>query len=254
MLESLRPSTLLLGTVCAWALLLLGLTIAGLGGRIAPAPSDLAPEAIPAVKLTRSESGLGPLSDYLEVGARPLLLSDRKPAPILASAGDDASAAFDAILSSVMITPQVKLAILTMSDGSSRRVKLGEAVAGTNWSLQTLEPRRAVFAGPGGAKELALRVFDGKSGAAPTPIANTPPATPAPSRPDAGINTSSPNYEPPPIVVAPAPATAPPAANPPTGAAMTQEQQIEAIRARIEARRASARAEALRAAADNKVK
>ena len=78
--DNLRPLTLLLGATCLWALCVLVLALAGLGARFAP-PSDAAkaPRRCPKITLSRSQSRLGPLTDYLEVGQRPLLTADRRP-------------------------------------------------------------------------------------------------------------------------------------------------------------------------------
>ena len=158
-------------------------------------------------------------------------MADRRPAPV--AAADGGSNDLDASLTSVLITPTLKLAILTDNQGgASRRVRLGEAVAGTSWRLVDLQPRQATLEGPGGQRRLDLRVYDGKSGQAPTAVAGAPGAV-APVAPAADAK------------VAPA-ATADAAASnpPPTPAdAASQQQQIEAIRQRIEARRRQLRAQ-----------
>jgi len=226
--SALRPAGVLLAAIAAWALCLAVLAVLGLGGRVGLHPADgaLTP-ALPVVTLDAVGSRLGPASDYLEVGNRPLFGRDRRPAPMTADSGD-AAAPLDVNLTSVLITPGLKLAIVqNTADGASRRVRLGDVLEGTAWRLVQLEPRRAVFDGPEGQRELALRVFDGAGGQSPTPQAGSgvggpvamPPGATAPNKPDA------------------APAT-------PAVAPVTPDEQVEAIRRRIEARRAMRAAEA----------
>ena len=238
MVNALRPASALLAALAAWALGLLVLALLGLGGRVGPHPPDgaLAP-ALPVVTLDAVGSRLGPASDYLEVGNRPLFGRDRRPAPMAADTGN-ADAPLDVNLTSVLITPGLKLAIVqNTSDGASRRVRLGDALEGTAWRLVVLEPRRAVFEGPEGQRELALRVFDGAGGQAPTPQAGAPgrvpPGATAPDKPATPVDTAAP--------VASTPDVAPAA---PLVAPVTPDEQVEAIRRRIEARRAMRAAEA----------
>lgn len=225
--DALRPSTLLWGTACLWALCVLGLALAGLGGHAPGAPAMTGAAPLPPLKLVAAHSRLGSLDQYQEVGARPLLMPDRRPAPVAAAEGG--SGDLDASLTSVLITPTLKLAILTDNQGgASRRVRVGETIAGTNWRLVDLQPRQALIESPAGQRRLDLRVYDGKTGAPPTPT-GAPAAAPASA--DAKVAPSP--------AASPAPAPSPPAAD---NGNLTQEQQIEAIRQRIEARRKQLRA------------
>ena len=102
-------------------------------------------------------------------------------------------------------------------------------VEGTAGRLFSREPRAAVFSGPEGQRRLDLRVYDGSGDARP----------PRPAAPGAG------NGQPagaPPAQEAPAQAAAPGK----DAEAMTEEQQVEAIRRRIEARRAQMREQSAR--------
>jgi general secretion pathway protein N len=203
------------------------------------------------VTLAATASRLGPWENYAEVGSRPLLNEQRRAVAVaLDASGAGGSDELDVTLSSVLITSRLKVAILTDNkDASSRRVRLGELVEGTNWRLVALEPRRAVLEGPPGQRALDLRVFDGQNGQPPTPVADNAGADAA----DAATRVvPSP---------APAPPTSPPVAQtvpPPPNVSkpdpnqMSQEEQVEAIRRRIEARRAQMRAEAEAAAAQNR--
>lgn len=242
MISALRPAGAVLAGIAAWALCLVVLALLGLGGRVGPHPADgaLMPP-VPAVTLDAVGSRLGPASAYLEVGNRPLFSRDRRPAPMAASS-ETATVPLEVTLTSVLITPTLKLAIVqNIASGISLRVRLGEEVMGTGWRLVQLEPRRAVFEGPEGQRDLALRVFDGSGGQSPTPQAisaggraATPPGATAPNKGEPGTGA-----------VAATPADAPgnvPA--PPTVAPVTPDEQVEAIRRRIEARRAMRAAEA----------
>lgn len=242
MLDRLRPVHALPAAFAAWAIGLLVLALAGLGGRVGLHPDDpaLAPP-VPELRLAGITQRLGPLSAYSEVGARPLLQADRRPSAVtLASDGGNADALKDLVLTSVLIAGPTRLALLQpAAGGEALRVRQGDAVPGSPWRLVELEPRRAVFEGPSGRHELALRTFDGRGAVVPRA-----------AEPVAGAMTGLPGAVPTP---ANSPATAMPAAapgaappGPPTPAAdqPTQEEQIEAIRRRIEARRAQMRAEA----------
>ncbi len=229
--EHLRPSGALLAALALWAFGLLVLGVAGLGGRVGPHPSNaaLAPP-VPSVSLVALEPRLGPLPDYAEVGARPLLSADRRPAPVSAAADGAAETPLEATLTSVLIAGQTRLAILQNKDDPvPRRVRLGEVLEGTSWRLVELQPRRAMFEGPQGRRELELRVFDGTG--APLPPAPVPTAAASvPATPATGVEAA-------PVAATPAnPAPTPAAGEPATE--MTPEQQVEAIRRRIEARRA----------------
>ena len=253
MADAWRPVSLALGAVCLWALSLLILALAGLGSRFSPEGTQAAPPPIPKVSMTRSLSRLGPISGYAEVGGRPLLNPDRRPSAAVAVDGTAGAAELDVTLTSVMITPRLQLAILTDNkDGSSRRVRVGETVQGSNWRLLQLQPRQAVIEGPSGQRTLDLRVFDGKGSAAPRPIAsNAGPESGAGEKNQPPSMGQAPSNSPPPpptisLPNAPVPQQA-------TAATQTaQDQQIEAIRRRIEVRRAQMRAEAEAAGANVK--
>jgi general secretion pathway protein N len=249
--DGLRPLTLLLGGAALWALCLLILALGGLGTRFPEPEGAVAPPPVPTVSLKPASSRLGAFSSYAEVGARPLLNEGRQPMAVSADEAAAGGGDLDVTLTSVLITSRLKLAILTDNkDASSRRVQLGQLVEGSGWRLVALQPRQAVLEGPTGQRTLDLRVFDGTSGEAPTPVS-------ASNSPPPGDNNAPPPPAPPPPVVQPKPAVAQnappaPAANRPDPNAMSQEEQVEAIRKRIEARRAQMRAEAEAAAANNR--
>ncbi|KFN51322.1 hypothetical protein [Arenimonas composti] len=236
MIARVPATTGLLAATAFWGLGLLVLALLGLGGTVGPHPENpaLAPP-LPAVSLVEMENRLGPLSMYAEVAERPLLNADRRPAPVAASAGAE-DAPLDVVLTSVLLVGDVKLAIVERPDDpTAYRVRIGEGVPGTGWRLVELQPRLAVFDGPQGRRELALRVFDGTGAPMPPPLAAPTPPAPA--------NAAAP---PSPAADAAAPVPAPASdganvaapANPGAAEELTPEQQVEAIRRRIEARRA----------------
>ena len=248
MVEAFRPLTLLLGGAALWALCLLVLALGGLGTRFDEPGLESPPPPLPKVALAPLRSRLGSLGDYAEVGARPLMNDTRQPSAVTLSATGGGTADLDVTLSSVLITSNLKMALLTDNkDSSSKRVKLGDVVEGSNWRLVSLEPRQAVLEGPGGQKVLPLRVYDGASGEAPTAVAAADAAQPQPAP---GANPPPRSPPPPPVAQNAPPPTAATVSRPDPNQ-MTQEQQVEAIRARIEARRAQMRAEAEAAAANH---
>jgi general secretion pathway protein N len=240
--ESLRPLTLLLGAAALWALCLLVLALGGLGEHFPPPePSGHAPP-LPKVSLAPTRSRLGAWETYAEVGARPLMTEERRPAAVTAMASDAGPAELDVTLTSVMITPRVKLAVFTDNKGGgSHRVRLGEVVEGSNWRLLSLDPRQAVLEGPGGQRVLPLRVYDGSGGEAPTPVADAEPTQAGPAVQPVPANPPPRSPPAPPVAQNASPAAT---VSKPDPEQMSQEQQVEAIRQRIEARRAQMRAEA----------
>ena len=217
------PTTWLLAVACAWALLFWVAALLGMGGRLAamvpvaqpPLPRPGAPVA----------DRIGPLDQYAEAAAHPLFTEDRRPRAFLASgSGDDAAAdaqAFDFILTGVLVSPTVRLAILQpAAGGESQRVREGGSPEGAGgWRLLEVQPRRALFEGPGGQAMLELRTF-GVAGA-PTALR--------------GADLQA--------AVADAAASADKAANAAAAAAGAEAtpdeaRRIEDLRRRIEARRA----------------
>ena len=239
--DNAGPRTWLLAMLAGWALLVWGLALFGMGGQIDRLRDDASlARQLPTPRPPPPER-VGPLAQYGETGARPLFTEDRRPQPFsLQPEGEGTQVpSFEFVLTSVLQTPTLQMAIVQPSaGGESIRMKLGEAPEeAQGWRLVELHPRSAVFQGPEGPKSLELRTFDGTGGEAPTAMAAQPPAgTTAPAR-------TIPKT--PPATTA-KPATTPtPAAPAPTGtAAMTPEAQMEAIRKRIEARRAQLRAQA----------
>lgn len=245
--EGIAPRTWLLGTLAGWALLVWLLALLGMGNRVQHLPED--PSLVPRLPqlATAPPERLGPLSQYSEISARPLFSEDRRPQPFsLTAEGDgDNAPKFDYVLTSVLITPTLKMAIVQPSaGGDSIRVKLGEAAeALPSYRLTALNPRSAVFEGPDGEHALDLRVFDGNGGQPPTAVQAPEETT------DADASASQPGQKParravmpkPPVQstptpspAVPSPATAPP---PNDDNGPDTEAQIEGIRKRIEERR-----------------
>jgi len=247
--DSASPRTWLLAAIAAWAVASLLLALFGMGARIAKLPEDSAlVRALPSLPKASPER-LGALVQYGEIINRPLFADDRRPhAFSLQPQGEDQAKAFDYVLTSVMITPTFKMAIIQPPDGRSAplRIKLGEAHESLpNWRLQSLDARGAVFVGPEGERRLELRVFNGVGGEAPTAMTKPDNARPEgqSAAPQGPATAETPGPQGPAVVASPAPAT--PTATTPNQSAATEQSQMEAIRKRIEARRAQLRQEAL---------
>lgn len=266
--DDLGPKTWLLAGVAAWGVLLWVLALAGMGGRVGEGEIEGEGQRLPGA-VSAAKERLGPLGDYMEIGQRPLFTEDRQPKPFTISGNGEAPEVntFDFVLTSVLITPQAQVAILRPPGDTAQpvRVKMGEAVLGAQqWSLAVLNPRQAVFRGPEGEKTLELRVFDGIGGAPPTAM-NVAPSLPVP--PPGGMPTGPGGVPPPgqpyvqpgqmppqaqvppggeqpgvPVPVEP-PSTAQATADSSQQADLSSQQQLEAIRRRIEARRAQLRRE-----------
>ncbi len=210
------PLTWVLAAVCGWALLFWLGSMLGLGGRTGELP-PLPAEALPSPAAMVPDR-IGPMAQYDEAASRPLFTEDRKPRAFLATAPDEgeagANSSMNFILTGVLISPNVQLAILQPSGGgNSQRVRVGSAPDGAaGWRLQEVQPRRAIFEGPGGQMTLDLRTF----GVAGTPAGATKVAAEAAA------------------AAADAAAAGPPLP-PPTP---DESRRIDEIRKRIEARRA----------------
>lgn len=218
------PLTWLLAACAGWALLLWIAALLGMGGQVddaSPAADEVAlPQSKPA-----APDRIGPLAQYAEAASRPLFTQDRRPRSFMATGPEGENAAqsqtLDFILTGVLISPQVQLAVLQPTGGGdAQRVRVGKSPEGAaGWRLLEVQPRRAIFEGAGGQSALDLRTFGDATAPAATAVTSpqaTAPATAAavpPARADAG------GEEP-----------------------QNQEARIEAIRKRIEARRAQMRA------------
>lgn len=257
-LEDVSPRTLLLATLAGWALLAWILALAGMAGRVTPLPDD--PSLLQPLPQPRSASPerLGPFGQYAGIGSRPLFSEDRRPQPFSLQPegeGEAQTNTFEYVLTSVILTPTLRLAIVQpAAGGESIRIRLGDsAEEAAAWRLVALNPRSAIFEGPEGQRTLDLRTFDGTGGQAPTPVqattaeaqaasdavATQPAAPPAPSA--APIPPPPPKPAPP---KAAAVSTDAPGNVSTAPVVQTPEAQMEAIRKRIEARRAQLRREA----------
>lgn len=237
--DSIGPLGWLLGAVAAWALLVGGLALFGLGGRIQPLPDDpsLLP-ALPALPAT-GESRLGEAGQYAMISTRPVFSENRQPQSfVLTGNAVTAPVRVDVTLTSVLITPQMNMAILRIGDGQSLRLRQGDDTAASGWRLLSVEPRGAVVEGPNGIQNLELRVYDGSGGEMPAPSASrlNPALAPGAPRqaavPGAGAKEAVP--------AAPVNGQAPHSAEPAVSASAppaTSAQQMEDIRQRIQARR-----------------
>jgi general secretion pathway protein N len=259
--DAIGPRTWLLAAIAGWALLAWVLALFGMGGQIRPLPD--APGLVPALPqlAPAAPERLGPLAQYSEIAARPVFSQGRTPQPFFISGqeGEGQAQAFDFVLSSVLITPSLRLAIVQPAQGGEGiRLKVGEAPPATpGWRVVDIQPRSVVFNGPEGERTLELRVFDGNGGQIPTASTVPPAAMPAPAanagnRVTGGVampgaSQAQPVPGDPAVPMADTPG---PVAEP----AQSTEQQMDAIRKRIEARRAQLRAQGESPPPPNKTK
>ena len=236
--SSQRLPALLLAVVALWALLFAIAGLAGLGGRYRLHPDDPGRvPALPALDLSQARSPLQPLETYADIGERPLFNADRRPLPppedqaAEAAPAPPPSAPLDISVTSIIMTPDVRIAIVTDNrSGTSQSLRVGQALEGeqSGWKLTELAPRKAVFAGPDGNSSVDLRVFNGAGGQSPTP-----PMAQAPGQPAEAGEGAVPAQE----AKVEEPASEP----------MSPESRAEMIRRRIEERRRQMREEAERA-------
>ncbi|WOB27205.1 MULTISPECIES: type II secretion system protein XpsN [Xanthomonas] len=245
-LDLIGLRTWLLATLVGWALLVCILAVAGLGKRVELLPDDPAlVQRLPTLPAPAPER-LGAFEKYSEIAAHPAFAEDRLPHPFFLSGTDGSGAASTVRLTGVLLTENFKMATLTLDPQDSVRVQLGgDAVKG--WRLLALQPRSATIEGPGGTQTLELHVFNGQGGQPPTAnaaargAAGALPPLPPPS-PDAAAVVQP---QPPPPATPPAqqPGGQAPPTVPPQRSDGAQEaprpsdDQMRAIRERIEARR-----------------
>ena len=116
----LRPFTLLLAAACVWVLAVLVLALLGLGNRFGLLDSEAGKvQALPALSLQALPPRLAAPEAYAEVGQRPLLNFDRRPAAVAVSNGAEGGGDLDVTLTSVMITASLKMAIVRKNDGGA---------------------------------------------------------------------------------------------------------------------------------------
>lgn len=254
------PRTWLLAALAGWALCLWLLSLLGMAGSIDRLDEDEALLRPLPGSFEPAPERLGALQQYAEAASRPLFTDNRRPQPFLidpmAEAGDGGGD-FDFVLTSVLRTPALEMVILQPSGGGrSVGVKLGEAPEGLPaWSLASVTARGAVFAGPDGEVRLELRQFDGVGGEPPTRMTAAPGREPRPAG-TAPVPVPDPDM---PMVVTDAGPMAGPgmpeaqvggAASDAAGSEVaaspsrTSQEQVEAIRKRIEERRARLREQA----------
>lgn len=232
-----------LATAVAWAAAIWIASLFGLGSRLpAAAEGDRTASPLPVLPAAAPERIATP-DAYAQIGARPLFAEDRRPRPYLLG-GSEPGASTAVSLTGVLLTSEFSMAILTTDQKQSLRLRLnGEPVNG--WQLLALEPRSATVSGPGGTQVLELTVFNGQGGEPPTVLGNpvngaVPPAgagvMPLPPPPPPPGQAARPVQVATPSAPAPAPAPAAPAA-PNTPAQGPSDAQMQAIRARIQARR-----------------
>lgn len=216
------PLTWLLAAGAGWAVLLWIAALLGMGGQVDEA-LPAAEQALPQAKAAAPDR-IGPLAQYAEAASRPLFTQDRRPRSFMATGpeGDNVamSQSLDFILTGVLISPQVQLAVLQPTGGGdAQRVRVGNSPeGGAGWRLVEVQPRRAIFEGAGGQSALDLRTFGEAGGPGATAVARPQPT---------------------PTVANAAP---PPPPRPAADEPQDEEARIEAIRKRIEARRAQLRA------------
>lgn len=234
-----------LAAATAWSGLFALAALTGLGGRhttLADDPGLVQP--LPEVNLEQAVSRLEGQGFYAEIGDRPLFNFDRRPLPQVRSQDTQVAeapppASFDLVLTSVLMSGDRQIAIvLHPPSGKSQTVQLGNELESdlAGWRLVDIQPRSAIFEGPGGRKSVDMRVFDGTGGQPPTPV-DLPPHMQAAAAGQDGATDAQ-------VLAA---SQAAQQAGTPGAAADTPEARAEMIRRRIEERRRQMREEAERA-------
>lgn len=241
-LEMIGLRTWLLATVVGWALLVCVLAVAGLGKRVELLPDDPAlVQRLPALPAPAPER-LGPFEKYAEIAAHPAFAEDRLPHPFFLSGNDGSGAASTVRLTGVLLTSTFKMATLTLDPADSVRVQLGgDAVKGYRLLAPAAQcnhrrpgrhpdPGVAGVQRPGRAAANRHRGRPQAPGAVPPLPPNVPPAPATPAPPPAEVPQQQPGGQAPPTVP-------PQRSDGAQEAPRPSDEQMRAIRERIEARR-----------------
>jgi general secretion pathway protein N len=184
-----------------------------------PANPDSAPHLPALAQLQQQSFTMPPFDHYVEITQRPLFADDRKPIPPDADGPQSDQAApppvpLQVILTGVIITPEVKLAVMH-DQASNKDVSLREGMPlpgnQSGWTLVEIQPRKIVVS-DANDKTTEVELV--------APGTNAPP--PPPSPPTQGNAPVTPGVSP------------------------QQQQAANDLRARIEARRQELREQAER--------
>lgn len=187
--QTARTVTLVLGAICG-ALALFGATQRfGVGrGYHWNDDSGVAPAPLPAHRIDREIAALPAESQFIEIQNRPLFNDDRKPTPPeTAETAEEAppQVPLNVTLTGIIITPDVKLAMLRANNGRGDPVSLHEGMPlpgdQSVWTVVEIQPRKIVLkSGNDETSELPLDVSP-VTPPAPTPRVAAAPPPPAPS-------------------------------------------------------------------------
>jgi general secretion pathway protein N len=165
-----RRLTPVLGIACVLCALVLGALVLGVGRGVhwgAAGKSSPLPAA--AASARRSSP---PLQQFAAVWQHPLFTTDRQPAPESDGGGGTVTLG-DLQLTGIILTPDLRMALLHGRSEQDVRVLEGENVGSSGWTLVDLKPRSAVFSRNGQRTVLKLVVAgDTGGGATPAPSAS----------------------------------------------------------------------------------
>lgn len=221
--NAIELRTRLFAAVGALALLAWGATLFGLGSWIGAPASVVEVPALPA--LPAAGTLVAPVPNNAEALARPLFANDRRPHPFMIGGNGQASPT-TLRLTGVLLTPTLEMATLTTEQGHSLRLRVGGQPQ-EGWQLLSLRSRSAEVSGPAGVLQLELQTSsEGMAGS------------------ESGMSPANGSYPvpppPPPLIDSPTPMAQPkpePPSRPELAAPAPADEQIQAIRERIQARR-----------------
>jgi hypothetical protein len=246
MIELLRRNPLLaaLAAACVGLAAIVAVELMTLGAT----PSTVAAKkgAPPEAKLLPPLAAASPEGAYPEIGARPLWIPTRRPAPPVVAASQQAFVKGQYVLQGVIMAGNTRIAMLKeKASGRIHRVELGRDVNGLH--VAEVEPERVTLTQGGEREVIDLRVqrLPGTPGAAQPAAGGEPPqasgAVPARSAAEAAAARSGP-FGPAPVQATPVPGAVPapaapantvPGATPQQSAApMTPEELLARRRAR----------------------
>ncbi|KGI78925.1 hypothetical protein [Oleiagrimonas soli] len=232
-----RRLTPVFGVLCALGAGLLAALAMGLGRQVHWQAHGPAAKLPPTAAAARRAAP--PLQSYATTWQKPLFTTDRKPAPESDSGTGNVTLG-DLQLTGIILTPDLRMALMHDRSGKDVQVREGATIADSSWTLSKLSARSAVFTGNGQRTELKLKV-------AATIDANAGPGDPGdggkaeasevnPQKPDQPPPRTGPHGRALEFQRSPKGQQAQQAARDEAGQ-REKERRIQALKARIEARR-----------------
>lgn len=152
-----RRLTWVLVAICVLLIAALFATLAGAGRDAHWHKIDTSP-SLPSNASMQATVVRAPQATFAETWQRPLFNPARRPAAdsTTHSGTGTGTALSDFELTGVILTADLRFALVRDAAGQTLRIHEGATLPGSDWTLSALQPRRAVFTGGNGRTEVVL--------------------------------------------------------------------------------------------------